>query len=142
MDESSTTPERRRFRFEGLTHDSTTNGRCSVGVSLEWCGQVHTGSSEGLETLQGKIRSAAEATLEAVSEAAGHSMKLEVIGVKAVRAFDGWVVITSLHAEASGRSYRLLGSASCEADEELLRAAVISVLDAGNRVLERYVKTE
>lgn len=132
--------ERQRLRFEGLTHESNPAGRCVVGVSLEWCGHTHEGKAEGLETLQGKIKASALAMLNAVMDAASNRMHLELIGVKAVRAFDGWVVITSLQAEAAGKSYRLLGSASCEVDEELLRAAALSVLDASNRVLERYVR--
>ncbi len=141
MEQTPISEERQRLRFEGLTHDPRTDGRCMISVSLEWCGRMHTGTAEGIETLQGRIRTSSIATLSAVMEATSKRMHLELLGVKAVRAFDGWVVITSLQAEASGKSYRLLGSASCEADDGLLRTAVLSVLDASNRVLERYVRS-
>ena len=61
----------------------------------------------------------------------------ELVGVKAVRAFDGWVVVVRLNAEAGGKRLQLLGSASCEGEDELIRCAVLAVLDATNRVLER-----
>ena len=60
---------------------------------------------------------------------------LQLVGVKAVRAFDGWVVIARLSGEGP-KSQRLLGAAPCETDEELPHAAVQAVLDATNRVLE------
>jgi len=141
MEPTTDSQERQRLRFEGLTHESNPAGRCIVGVTLEWCGHTHQGRAEGLETLQGRIKASSLAMLNAVMGAASRRMHLELLGVKAVRAFDGWVVITSLQAEAVGKSYRLLGSASCERDEELLRAAALAVLDASNRVLERYVRS-
>ncbi len=132
---------RQRLRFEELTHHSGADGSCTVTVRLEWCGQMHTTSVEGLETQQGRIRTSSLATIGAVLDATGESVSLELLGIKAVHAFDGWVVVTSLRAEASGRSYRLLGSASCEEEADLLRAAALSVLDASNRVVERHVRS-
>lgn len=133
---------RQRLRFEELAHASSPNGRGTVAIRLEWCGQVHTGSAEVVETLEGRLRASSLATIGAVRAAAGERLALDLLGIKAVRAFDGWVVVTSLQAETAGRSYRLLGSASCENEPELLRAAALSVLDASNRVLERYVRPE
>jgi hypothetical protein len=49
------------------------------------------------------------------------------------------VVVSRLNGQADGRTYSLLGSASCEQEEGLGRAAAISVLDASNRLLERYI---
>ena len=87
----------------------------------------------------GRIRAAADATLAASVAAAGKRIHLEMVGVKAVRAFDGWVVVARLHGEAGGRIYSLLGSASCEREEGLIKAAALSILDASTRLLERYV---
>ncbi len=131
---------RQRLRFEELKHDSGPDGRGSVEIRLEWSGRIHTASVEVLETLEGRLRAAALATIGAVRDAAEGRVILELLGVKAVRAFDGWVVVTSLHAEAGERAYRLLGSASCEKEPDLLHATARSVLDASNRVLERHVR--
>jgi hypothetical protein len=131
---------RQRLRFEKFTHETGLDARCTVSVRLEWCGEMHEGSAEGLETQQGRLRASSLATIGAVLEAAGERMSLELIGIKAVHAFDGWVVVTSLRAAAADRTYRLLGSASCEEESDLLRAAALSVLDASNRILERHVR--
>jgi hypothetical protein len=132
-------PVRQRLKFEEVLHSGAPDGRCRVGIRLEWCGRTLQASAEGVETQHGRVRAAASATLDAALAAAGKRVHLELIGVKAVRAFDGWVVVVRLNGEASGRTYRLLGSASCEEDSGLTRAAALSVLDATNRLLERYV---
>ena len=66
-------------------------------------------------------------------------IRLEVVGVKAVRAFDGWVVVTQINGNAGADHYRLLGAAPCEAEEDLPGAAVKAVLNASNRVMEQRV---
>lgn len=129
---------RQRLRFDEILHESAPDGRCNVGVRLEWCGRMLEARAEGLETHHGRIRAAAAATLDAALAAAGKRIHLELLGVKAVRAFDGWVVVVRVAGEVSGRSFRLLGSASCEDEEGLTKAAAQSILDATNRLLERY----
>lgn len=110
-----------------------------MGVVLEWCGRTLSGSSEGVETHHGLIRSAAAASLDAALAATGKRLHLDLVGVKSVRAFDGWIVVVRVNGQAGGRPYKLLGSASCEEEEDLPRAAALAVLDASNRLLERYV---
>ena len=56
-----------------------------------------------------------------------------------VRAFDAWIVITALRAQSSERAYRLLGSSEAPG-EDTARGAVLSILDAVNRVLEKYMQ--
>jgi len=129
---------RQRLRFEEIRYESGPHGRCRVSVRLEWCGRVLECSAEGLETHHGRIRATASATLDGALAAAGKRIHLELLGVKAVRAFDGWVVVVRLAGEAGDRTFRLLGSASCEDDDGLTKAAAHSVLDATNRLLERY----
>jgi hypothetical protein len=133
-------PERQRLRFEEVLHKSQPDGRCRVGVRLEWCGRIVQASAEGVETQHGRVRAAAVATLEAALDGAGKRVDFELVGVKAFRAFDGWVVVVRLNAETEAKSYRLLGSASCEDDEALLRAAAHAVLDATNRLLARFIQ--
>jgi len=62
----------------------------------------------------------------------------EFVGIKLVRAFDSWIVVTALRGRSSERSYRLLGSAEAPG-EDTARGAVLSVLDAVNRVMEKYI---
>jgi len=131
---------RQRLRFDELVHETTPDGRCRVTVDLEWCGRTLQGTAEGLETLHGRVRASAEACLEATLAAAGKRLHLELIGVKAFRAFDGWVVVVRLLGESGGKSFRLLGASSSETESGVERAAGLAILDASNRVLERHVR--
>lgn len=129
--------QRRRLRFDSIQHETTVDGHCRVRVRLEWYGRHHETEHDGLETHQGRLQAAAAATLGSAMAAAGKRMDAELVGVKAVRAFDGWVIVVRLNAETGGRAMRLLGAASCETEEGLARGAALAVLDATNRVLER-----
>lgn len=137
MDEES--PPRQRLRFEELAHEAAPSGQCHISVRLEWCGRTLEGTATNLETHQGRIRASAEAALRAAADATEQRASFDLVGVKSVRAFDGWVVVARINSEADGRTYRLLGSASCEDEAKLSHTAAIAVLDATNRMLSRYV---
>ncbi len=128
-------PRRERLKLEDVLYSAAPGGRCRIGVRMEWRGRKVQASAEAVDTQHGRVRAAAEATLDAASEGADQRMDLELVGIKAFRAFDGWVVVVRLNGEANGRAYRLLGCASCEEESELTRVAAKSVLDATNRVL-------
>jgi hypothetical protein len=134
---------RSRLRFDKLDHEITPDGSGMVSVTLEWGGQSYAGSVPCLETLQGVLKAASQATLTATlastRSGAGSGMKLEVVGVKAVRAFDGWVVVTRINGTSGDERLRLLGAAPCEAEEDLPSAAVKAVLNASNRVMEQTI---
>lgn len=129
-------PDRQRLRFEGSTRRTAPDGRCRITVRLEWCGRALEGEAEGLDTHHGRVRAAAEAALAAALAAAWRRVHLALLGVKSVRAFDGWVVVVRLNALLGERPLKLLGAASCEEEVEVERAAALAVLDATNRVLE------
>jgi hypothetical protein len=84
------------------------------------------------------VRASAEAALAAALAAAGRHVRLELVGVKAFRAFDGWVVVVRVLGSAGERGFRLLGAASSEDEAGLPRASAEAVLDATNRVVEGY----
>jgi hypothetical protein len=92
-----------------------------------------------VETQQGILTATTQPALAATLSVAGGDIDLRLGGVKAVRAFDGWVVIVRLNRgdRESHPGRRLLGAAPCETDDELPHAAVQAVLDATNRVLAR-----
>lgn len=133
---------RQRLKFEEVLHTAAADGHCRIGVRMEWCGRMLQASAEGVETPTGRVRAAVSAALQAAMEVSEGRVTLKLVGVKAFRAFDGWVVVARLNGEAEGRSYRLLGSASCEDDEALERTSVYALLNATNRVLARYVRAE
>lgn len=112
-------------------------------MRLEWGGAFYEGTVPCLQTQQGIIKAASQAalsaTLASTQKVSTDSIDLEVVGVKAVRAFDGWVVVTRVNGRAGTDSYRLLGAAPCEGEEDLPGAAVKAVLNASNRVMEQRV---
>jgi hypothetical protein len=137
---------RSRLRFDGLDHEVTPDGSGIVSVRLEWGGHMYQGSMPCLETMQGILKAASQATLTATLASTkgdrSDGMRLEVVGVKAVRAFDGWVVVTRINGTHGDERLRLLGAAPCEAEEDLPNAAVKAVLNASNRVMEQQISRE
>ncbi len=131
---------RGRLRFDDFQLQRFPDGRCRVEVRTEWTrGRTYSGVAEGTQTLQGELRAAAEAALEAAAGSVQGMVELELRGAKAVKAFDAWIVVVSVRAGVEGESLRLLGAFPC-ADEDTPRGAVMAVLDATNRVLERYLE--
>ncbi|MDH3208141.1 MAG: hypothetical protein OEO79_16185 [Gemmatimonadota bacterium] len=134
---------RSRLRFDSLEHVTTPDGSGRVSVRLEWNGEFFEGTVSCLETQQGVLKAASQATLAAtlssMASLSSEQVHLEVVGVKAVRAFDGWVVVTRINGGAASDAYRLLGAAPCEREEDLPGAAVKAILNASNRIIEQRV---
>jgi hypothetical protein len=141
---------RSRLRFDRLEHSTTPDGSGRVSVRLEWGGEIYEGTVPCLETQHGVIRAASQAAVRATlasrsgngngsGHGTGHALTLEVVGVKAVKAFDGWVVVTRLNGARGDERMRLLGAAPCEREEDLPNAAVKAVLNASNRVMEQPI---
>ena len=138
---TSEPPKRERLRFEEFEHQTSPNSRSRVRVVMTIRGARYTGEATGVETREGASRTAAQAAIAAASVASGGRFNAELMGIKLVRAFDAWIVIIALRASSSERTYRLLGS--CEAPgDDTTRGAVLSVLDAVNRVLEKYLTVD
>ncbi len=134
--------KRERLRFESLHYEDFPDGRCRARVVLEWTGGVRfEGASEGTSTLEGKLRAGAQATLQAASRAAGKEVSLSLRGVKAIRAFDAWLVVVSVLGKSDKETYRLMGAYPCP-DDDTVRGAAMAILDATNRVLSRFVREE
>lgn len=133
--------KRERLKFEEFEHQTSQNGRARVRVVLTGQGQRYLGEATGVETREGAGRAAALAAIAATQAATGGRFTAELMGIKLVRAFDAWIVITALRAHSTERDYRLLGSSEAPGDDTT-RGAVLSVLDAVNRVLQKYLTVE
>src|SRR5688572_31505197 len=104
-------PPSERLRFAEFTLDRLANGRCRARVGLTWKeSEQFTGESEGLASQAGELRCAAQACVIALGQAVEGGLGFELLGVKAVRAFDATVVIVSLAADR--KSTRLNSSHS------------------------------
>jgi hypothetical protein len=128
-----------RIRFLGLGVSRAPSGRCRATVTLERTdGRRVEGAADVEASAAGDLRAAAAATLEALHRAApGGDHRFALLGVKSVRAFDRHVVLVQLGLAAAPGSVdgptALVGSAF--ADGDLMRATVLAVLNASNRVL-------
>ena len=127
-----------RLRFQVFALDRLSDGRCRARVQLSWIdGREFTGEHEELPSQAGELRCSALAAVQALERAVRDGVQLELLGVKAVRAFDATVVIVSLSVRSDGHAWRMVGSYLTETDPP--RAAALAVLNATNRVLGNYV---
>jgi hypothetical protein len=128
-------PFRERLRFVDFELRRLQNGRCRARVVLAWRPEEQfIGSAEELGSQAGELRCAAQASLGAIERAIASEVNFELLGVKAVRAFDATVVIVSLTSrDQAARASRLVGS--CITDDLSARGAALAVLNATNRVL-------
>lgn len=129
------TPARERPRFSRFRIERLANGRCRSEVVLSWEGKGRIrGAAEGIASPSGELRCAAQACLNALAQAV-QDPAFEVVGVKAVRAFDENVVIVSLAMRGLEAGPRLVGS--CLSGDRLARGAAVAVLNATNRIIAR-----
>jgi hypothetical protein len=130
----SSNPLSERLRFAEFVIDRLPNGRCRARVGLTWRdSEAFSGESEGLASQAGELRCAAQACVDALAGAVEGAMTFELLGVKAVRAFDATVVIVSLAVHGDGSGHRVVGSYLTENDAP--RGAALAVLNATNRIL-------
>ena len=84
---------RERLRFLDFEFERLPNGRYRSRVVLEGDpGDRFVGMAEGLGSQAGELRCAAEAATDALGGAVDGKLSFELLGVKAVRAFDSTVV--------------------------------------------------
>ena len=131
---SSPNPLSERLRFAEFVLDRLPNGRCRARVGLTWKdSEQFSGENEGLGSQAGELRCSAQACVDALAQAVQGDMAFELLGVKAVRAFDATVIIVSLAVQGEGRGHRVVGSYLTETDAP--RGAALAVLNATNRIL-------
>ena len=129
-----------RLRFQDFEFQRLANGRCRAKVVLTWAdGRQFTGESDGVISQAGELRCCAEATVRALERVVQPRLGFELLGVKAVRAFDATVVIVSLSARQETRASRLVGACLTETDAP--RGAALAVLNATNRILGNFFAT-
>ena len=131
---------RERLRFHGFSFTRSPNGQCVATVELDWMdGHMTTGRATGQSSPMGDLRLAAEAALHAIQTFVDGQLQFDLLGVKALRAFDANIVIVSVAQRRPEGQIRLLGSFLAEEDQP--RAAALAVLNATNRLLSNYQAT-
>ena len=132
--------KRERLRLARVDATHTMTGHCAVEVELEWVGGERViGRAEGQASTAGDLRIAALAAINALEKFAGGALAFELTGIKGIRAFDANIVIVSIAVRQGPGPQRLLGSYLAEADT--IRASVVAVLNATNRILGNYITT-
>lgn len=124
-----------RLRFVNFKLDRLPSGECHAKVTLAWPdanGSAFEGEAHGLTSQAGELRCAAQAALGALAQAV-RDPAFDLVGVKAVRAFDATVVIVSLGLPGNLEGPRVVGSYLTEGD--VPRGAALAVLNATNRLL-------
>lgn len=123
-----------RIRLVSYRAQRAPSGICRAEVALQRLDGRHVlGAREGRAAAVGDLRIVAEATLDALHLATTTDHRFELYGVKTVRAFDQTVVLVQIGILVGVGPARLVGAAL--GDLDLTRAAVLSVLNATNRVL-------
>lgn len=134
MTTPAVTPRRERLRFAEFEMSLTEGKRSAARVTLERMpGETFEGTAEGLGSRAGAMRCAAQAATAALQQSLDDRIKFQLLGVKAVRAFDSTVVIVSLSCHNDRPAMRLVGS--CLGGEDVNRCAALAVLNATNRLV-------
>ncbi len=127
-----------RLKFAEFVMDRLPTGRCKARVVLSWQGEeTFEGVCDGLTSHEGELRCSAQACVTALTEAVESKIKFDLLGVKAVRAFDATVVIVSLATHGVDIRRRIVGSVLAE--DDVARAAALAVLNATNRLMGNLV---
>lgn len=136
------TPVRERLRFVEFDFRRLPSGGCQARVVLEWMPeQQFVGLAEGIASATGSLRCAAQAAVRAIEQSINGRMTFDLLGVKALRAFDSTVIIVSLSTHLGAEPRRIVGSYLTEDGRE--RGAALAVLNATNRLLGNlFVRTE
>ena len=127
--------ERARVRFGELRRQAR-GGSVKVEVDLEWGDQLYHGTASGELGGAVELRTAAQATLAALSTLLVGEIDLRLAGVKQVRSFDAELVVVSLYA-VEDPSRKFVGAVVTGPDP--LRSAGTAVLSALNRLLGNYL---
>lgn len=135
----NTAPLRRRVRFVGAERREQKDGHVRIEAELDWQGQKYRGTAEGESGALIELRTAGQAALDAVQKLTNDALKLRLIGVKQLRAFDTELVVASL-VRTEGEMQRYVGSVLATSDPA--RAACLAVLNALNRTLGNFLRTE
>lgn len=126
--------ERGRVRFEALDLERRPNSKVAARVTLAWNpDQQVVAEAEDDDSEIGQLRCAATATVRALESAVGDKVKLSVMGIRTIQAFDAVIVVVLLSGRFSSHTQRVLGSALITGRP--VHAAARAVLSATNRLL-------
>lgn len=123
-----------RIRFEALDMQRRPQGKVAARVTLAWNPDRQVvGEAEDDGSEIGQLRCAATATANALEHAVDERVKLSVMGIRTIQAFDAVIVVVLLAGVISDHAQRVVGSALITGRP--VHAAARAVLAATNRLL-------
>ena len=128
------TPKRRLY-FEDVEVRRSRSRGVACRVTLRKGEETFVGESEGLEGERQRIELASRAALAAIASAEGESRVLGLEGCRVLDAFERQFVFVGVTARFGRDTSLLTGSAEVKESPE--QSAVLAVLDATNRWVER-----
>jgi hypothetical protein len=129
--------QQERLKFQEFTLQRTPSGRVACEVKLTYGEDVITGTANGTSSPAGDSRLGAEAALHALESFTRGQITFELLGVKAVRAFDSNVLIVAIRHRGATGPERMLGCYLT--DEDQVKGAAFAVLNATNRAITAYI---
>ncbi len=126
----------RRAKFVRLELKQLGNQHCRATVELEWRDQTYAGTADETGSEPRELRCAAKAAADALGRVvAAKGATFELRDVKTVDGFSKPPVIVTLLIRYRDETLDVVGV--CLAKEDPPEAAVLSVLNATNRFVER-----
>lgn len=123
-----------RIRFEGLDLQRRRDSKIACKVTLAWSADKQVvGEAEDDDSEIGQLRCAAAATTNALEFAVDERVKLSIMGIRTIQAFDAIIVVVLLAGRFSSHTQRVVGSALITGRP--VHAAARAVLSATNRLL-------
>ena len=131
----SITSIRRRLRFDRAELTEEATGRSRVRVTLTLGQLVFQASAEsGAPENRSSLKAAAEATLEAVQEAAANKFACSLADLDHVNALGKDLIAVLVDIRSQGRDVQVFGS--CQIAGSEIDCTVKAVLNATNRMFE------
>jgi hypothetical protein len=130
----STTPIRKRLRFDRAELAKEANGQSRVTVTLTLGQLIFEASAEADPGDASPLKAAAEATLEAVREAAATKFACSLADLDHVNALGKDLIAVLVDIRLQGRDVQVFGS--CQIVGSEIDCTVKAVLNATNRMFE------
>jgi hypothetical protein len=130
----STTPVRKRLRFDRAEVTEEADGQCRVRVTLTLGQLIFQASAAAAADGAGPLKAAAVATLEAVQEAAANKFACSLSDLDHVNALGKDLIAVLVGIKFQGRDVQVFGS--CQIAGSEVDCTVKAVLNGMNRMFE------
>ena len=136
----STTPIRKRLRFDRAEVTEEAAGQCRVSVTLTLGQLIFQAGAAAAADGAGPLKAAAVATLEAVQEAAANKFACSLSDLDHVNALGKDLIAVLVDIRFQGRDVQVFGS--CQIAGSEIHCTVKAALNATNRMFELAMRGE